>query len=188
MSDERLLSLIQTHLGRYPASEFMDVYKLLHQATFGPGHLIADKNAAREWLEREMETLVPSIKEPLVENIHPDGQMIRLHLRPYRAYEGKIKWLVDAFVRSAGQAGGTVDVMKQRWQCFEESCQPDGFLTGRFPRQELLMFGRIRSLEGWPAVHHSPTYQAAYKPYYRVLTRAEAEALCRQINAPFEVV
>ena len=53
MSEERVVALIRTHLARYPQMQLADIYKLLHQAAFGPGHLIASKKAAREWLEHE---------------------------------------------------------------------------------------------------------------------------------------
>src|SRR5512139_1780032 len=118
MSDEQLLDLIQTHIQRYPASEIMDVYKLLHQATFGPGHLIASKKNAREWLEREAELLTPSMRDPLVERIHPDGAIVRVHLRPYLAQGAKLKMLLDAFIRSAGQVPGDPELMARRWSFF----------------------------------------------------------------------
>jgi hypothetical protein len=187
MNDERLHALIQTHLTRYPQFEVMDTYKLLHQATFGPGHLIASKKATREWLESESEQLTPSMKELLVETIHPDGRIVRLHLRPYLAYGGKLKPLLDAFVRSAGQVPGDPDAMAHRWLVFERLCQPGGVYADRFDLQEVRMFGRIRRKENWPAMHHSPTYQTAYKPAYRVLTCEEAEALCGAIGVPFEL-
>lgn len=188
MSDEPLPVLIQTHLLRYPRSEITDVYKLLHQATFGPGHLITNKKAAREWLERESERLIPTNKEALVESIHPAGQIVRLHLRPYLAYGGKIKLLLDALIRSAEQTQGEAGLMARRWAVFNELCQPGGTYADRFDHQEIMLFGRTREREGWSAAHHSPAYQSAYQPCYRVLTRAEAENLCRKINAPFTVV
>ncbi len=187
-NDDRLLDLIQTHIQRYPASEIMDVYKLLHQATFGPGHLIASKKNAREWLEREAELLTPSAREPLVERIHPDGDIVRVHLRPYLARGAKLKLLLDAFVRSAGQVQGDLDLMARRWSFFVGKCHADGALAGRFDVEGALLFGRIRARENWPAMHHSPAYVAAYKPYYRVLTRTEAADLCGQIRVPFEMV
>ncbi len=188
MNDERLHALIQTHLLRYPRSEVMDVYKLLHQATFGPGHLIASKKNAREWLESECELLAPSSQEALVESAHPDGQIVRLHLRPYLAYGGKIKLLLDALIQSAEQVPGEPDTMARRWSEFESECQPGGRYTARFELQEVLLLGRIRRQERWAAIHHSPAYETAYKPHYRVLTRAEAEEVCAKIGQEFEVV
>jgi hypothetical protein len=181
-------ALIQTHLARYSQFEVMDAYKLLHQATFGPGYLITNKKTAREWLDSECEQLTPSGNEPLVENIHPDGLIIRMHLRPYLACGGKTKVLLDAFIRSAEQVPDAPELMAQRWSAFEAWCQPGGAYAARFDPQEVLLLGRFRRQEQWPATHHSPAYQNAYRPHYRVLTRGEAEVLCTKIGQGFEVV
>ena len=185
---DELAALIDTHLARYPEAGIADIYKLLHQATFGPGHLIASKKAAREWLEQEIEQLTPSREEPLVESIHPEGLIVRLHLRPYLSYETRSKPLLDVLARSAEQVVGDSETMERRWRVFEALCQPGAPYAPRFETREISLFGRIRRQERWPATHHSPAYERAYRPKYRVLTRAEADALGEKINAPFEVV
>ncbi len=187
MTDNRVVALIRTHLGRYPEAAVQDVYKLLHQATFGPGHAIASKKAAREWLEQESGQITPAAG-PLAENIHPDGAIVRLHLRPYLAQQGKLKPLLEAFIRSAELVQGDPAIMQRRWELFETLCQPGGPCAGRFERREVLLFGRVRAGEGWPAVAHSPVYVSAYAPRYRVLARTEAEALCDKARLPFEVI
>jgi hypothetical protein len=188
MSEDGLIALIQAHLARYPVSEIADVYKLLHQATFGPGHLIEDKRAAREFLHQECDQLTPSENAALVECIHPTGEIVRVHLRPYLALTTRLNWLLDAFVRSAGQVTGDPAVMAQRWVQFASLCETDEAFGERFARREIQLFSRFRAGETWPAVHHSPAYERAYHPKYRVLTRAEAEALCGRLKVPFVVV
>src|SRR5258705_13932064 len=104
MAAEKVAALIQAHVQRYPEIDILDVYKLLHQAVFGPGHAIVNQKnqkSAREWLERESDLLKPTLDEPLVENIHPDSALVRLHLRPYLAANGKLNKLFDAFVQSS---------------------------------------------------------------------------------------
>jgi hypothetical protein len=188
MGNDGVVELIRVHLERYPASGVMDVYKLLHQATFGPGHLIASKKAAQEWLEQEVDQLTPAPHEPLVENIHPEGELVRLHLRPYVAHRGQIKPLLDAFVRSADQVQGAPETILARWQVFETLCRAGEVWAQRFAWREVALFGRIRAQEHWPAVSHSPEYNSAYDPAYRVLTRPEAQALCEKYGVPFEVL
>jgi hypothetical protein len=188
MSEDRVAALIQTHLIRYPESEIADVYKLLHQAAFGPGHLIASKKAALEWLEQESGLVTPSQDAPLVENIHPDGAIVRLHLRPYLTRERKLKPLLEALVRSAEQVHGDAETMNHWWHVFETLCQAGAPHTDLFERREVVLFGRVSARDRWPAARHSPTYYAAYHPAYRVLTRSEAEALCAKLRMPFEVV
>ena len=185
MSYEHVSALIHTHLIRYATLEIADVYKLLHQATFGPGHAVTNKKIARDWLERDLERTAPRTDDPLVENIHPDGALVRLHLRPYVALGGGIKSLLDAFVRSAEQVTGDPVLMAQRWARFEQDCRANQFGADRWNLREIQFFGQAREQEKWPAVRHSPAYTTVYFPCYRVFTRAEAAALCRSLGTPF---
>jgi|SRR5690606_13158535 hypothetical protein len=187
MGDDRLAALIQTHVARYPASGVADIYKLLHQATFGPGHAVASKKAAREWLEQEAGKVGEPLGEPLIESAHPEGHIVRVHLRPYLAQGGKLDWLLDAFVRSAEMVAGAPELMGARWRAFAELCRGDGPLAGEFPLRELELFGAARAAERWPAVQHSPAFIEAYRPYYRVLVAGEASALCERLGVPFSV-
>lgn len=189
MGDDRLTALLQAHMARYPAMEVADVYKLLHQATFGPGHAVASTKAAREWLEQEAGQVPPlsATAWPLVESVHPEGHVVRVHLLPYLAHGGELKWLLEAFVRSADALRGDPAVMAARWRVFADLCALGGPLAGEFPAREIRLFGAARAAERWPAVQHSPAYNAAYTPSYRVLTAGEASALCDRLRVPFEI-
>lgn len=187
MGDDRLGALIQAHIARYPATAVADIYKLLHQATFGPGHAIASKKAAREWLEQEAELAGEPLGEPLVESVHPEGHLVRVHLRPYLAQRSKLDWLLDAFVRSAEMVTGDAELMIARWRAFADLCRGEGPLAGEFPLRELELFGAARAAEHWPAVQHSPSFVRAYRPRYRVLVAGEASALCERLGVPFTV-
>lgn len=188
MSHDQIVALIHTHLARYSEAGVADVYKLLHQATFGPGHLIASQKAAREILEQECEQLAPARDQALVENIHPQGAIVRVHLRPYLAYRSRVDWLLDAMVRSAEDVQGDPAIMAARWQVFATLCQTSDRFVERFNLREVDLFGQFRSRENWPAVQHSPAYVRAYQPKYRVLTRGEADALCTRLQVPFEMI
>lgn len=188
MSEDRIVALIATHLKRYAEAGIADVYKLLHQGVFGPGHLIASKKHAREWLEHEASLVTPDRMLPLVERIHPDGALVRFHVRPYLAYRESIRPLLDAFIQSAQVVVGDPAEMAAWWGIFEEQSAPGGSFAGRLPLREVRLFGKMRAEEQWPAMHHSPVYYAAYQPVYRVLTADHAEALCGKLNAPFEVI
>jgi hypothetical protein len=187
-TEQQVVALIETHLARYPMAQAGDIYKLLHQATFGPGHAIASRKVTRDWIEREMETLAPARDEAMLENAHPAREIVRLHLRPFMSYEGTPKMLVDAMVSSAKLVTGTIEQMVVRWAWFEASCQPGADFADRFALRGVQLLGRVRASEGWPAMHHSPTYHEAYRPAYRVLAASEAARLCDALGAPFEIV
>jgi hypothetical protein len=187
MDDDAVITLILRHLRRYPESDFHDVYKLLHQAAFGPGHAIKDKRKAHEWIERDLDTPAPSFNEPLVEVIHPAGEMVRLHLRPYAAQGGNLHRLRDAFVASAEATADNPDLMARWWAALCEwavagnAPRADGFDT-----REMDLFGRACGERGWPADRHSDVYRSAYAPAYRVLTADQAQALCQREKLAFE--
>ncbi|MCZ7538484.1 MAG: hypothetical protein M5U29_00870 [Anaerolineae bacterium] len=164
MSEERLVALIRTHLARYPQMQIADIYKLLHQAAFGPGHLVASKKAAREWLEHEAGRISPSAEEALLESAHPDAQIVRLHLRPYLAAGGGLKPLLEAFVRSAEQVRGDARQMAAWWQVFESLCAGGALCADMCQQREAALFGRARAQEE----------VAGGAPFSRILCRLPA--------------
>ncbi len=189
MADEtRVAALIAAHVQRYPELEASDVYKLLHQAVFGPGHAIKNQKAAREWLAREAEILKPVTGEPLVENIHPEGTVVRLHLRPYLSAGGSLNKLLDGFIQASKSIAGDPATMADWWTLFERMVGPGGPLATRFNPRDLALLRRARERENWPAMQHSPRFDRAYHPAYRVLASPTADALLRQQHIAFSPV
>lgn len=186
MSDAAVVTLIQRHLRRYPEGNFSDIYKLLHQAAFGPGHLISDKKKALEWIEKDLEGGGAEVSAPLVEAIHPAGAMVRVHLRPYAAHDGALEPLRDALVRSAVQRPDAPTTLAHWWEVFCEWAA--GARDDRLDGDEARLFGMACARQHWPAVHHSRAYREAYRPAYRVLTAAEAESLLTEQHIPYEVI
>jgi hypothetical protein len=187
MSEEKVAALIRAHVQRHPDLEILDVYKLLHQAAFGPGHAIQNQRAAREWLERESELYVPDASEALVENIHPDGAVVRIHLRPYLAAHGRLNDLLRGFIESSKAIVGDPDSLAAWWATFQE-LGGGGTLGKRFDPRVIALEGRTRAAEHWSAAQHSPTYERTYRPAYRVLGRAQAEGVLNAQNLPFNPV
>ena len=56
-------SILLAHAEKYPMMEPTDAVKLLYQAAFGPGHMIADRDAALARTRTEMQSVteVPKI-------------------------------------------------------------------------------------------------------------------------------
>jgi hypothetical protein len=177
--DDKLLALIRVHAGRYKELEVMDVYRLLHQATFGVGHSVRSEKAEREWLERESETLtaVKSDTSTVLESIHPDGQLVRLHLRPYLNAKGDLKKLLAAFVESSKAVQGSAATMEQYWAAFTRAVQTGAEFANHYDARTVELFGRTSAAAHWPASHHSPAVVYLYKPVYRVLTLPSAQYL-----------
>ncbi|NJL94584.1 MAG: hypothetical protein HC915_13095 [Anaerolineae bacterium] len=175
-------ALIKQHLARYPLMEVLDVYKLVHQGTFGIGHKVAKTAAEREWLQHEFKTSTADPTEPLLEVVSQDEQIARLNLRAYLAAGGALEALLDAYIASAAGAARTGAEMAATWDAFAQ-LTANSSLGQHFNPRDILHLGRIQREENdWSAMQHSPAYTRAYRPAYRVLVWAQAQQLLQRQN------
>ncbi len=171
------LSALRRHLERHPYAEAQDVYKLLHHSVMGPAHAIEDADAARSWLERELETLGPAQDdEPLVERLGGEPEIVRVHLRPFVASGGDPDALNTAFVASAS----AVPRRPERLGRLLEAAAAWLHESGRAELAEGLQHLAKRQAPGYGAVHHSQRYTDAAVPAYRVLTAEEAATVLKE--------
>jgi hypothetical protein len=72
------------HLDDHPLACADDLYKFLHQAVYGPGHAIPNREAAAAWMEREIENLDPPHEgESSCEVLGGEPPLVRVNLRPF---------------------------------------------------------------------------------------------------------
>jgi len=155
--------ILRDHLFRYPAMQIQDVYKLLHQAAFGSEHAISNPESARKWLERELVEMGSGTDEVTIDPISPDGEIARVHLRPFTAQGGDPETLLTAFIRTANEFHGDKNNLEEYWR----------IATGMMLSSALEMNDFIESMreKSYPAVHHSFAYEKIYRPAYRVVWR-----------------
>jgi hypothetical protein len=158
--------ILLEHLKRYPLMEVQDLYKLTYQAALGCEHAVVDLEQAHGWLQAELTGLPVGPDEPLIDFISPDGCIARIHLRPFMVYGGDMLQLSRVFLQSAGQYHGTVKLLQKYYQAAIDLSREDRL---PFRSHELLGFLSEMEGEGFPAVHHSTTFEGAYKPAYRVI-------------------
>ncbi len=164
-----------------PDLRIEDAYKFLFHATRGGEHAVDNEAAARLWLDREWAALGPPRPgEPLWEPLAADGRLGRLHLRPYRARGGNPADLHAAFVAGARAYDADPARFRKSWQALgrELQKQPVGHLT----RAEWKRLDRARRAQRYPAIHHSPEYERARRPAYRVLPAAQARPLLEALG------
>lgn len=159
--EQRVRSELESHRKRFPAMQPQDAVKFVFQALLGVGHLLDERDAVADYIDREMRALTPDPGEPLFERLSP--AWCRLNLR-----------------RAAAE-GLTPDMIAG--MMLVSSCAPP------FAREDVLRLcetlvpgadelGKIAD-EAW-LPSHSPAYRAAYHPAYRVVSAdwmALAEAL-----------
>jgi hypothetical protein len=157
----------------YPKAEALDLYKFAHHGILGSEHAVRDSVPVQAWMTREVAALPtrpePALhRAPLIEPLPPDGQFVRVHLRPYLKAKGDVGALVRAFIATAnGPRGDTA-----QFACAERALQalPPSLTPARDVRAVVALFREQRG-KGFDAVHHSPAFEAAYAPAYRVVHR-----------------
>ena len=157
-------AILRSHLSRYPVMQIQDLYKLVHQASMGSEHAVTDTQSARNWLTRELAEMGEGLLEPLIAPISADGEIARVHLRPYIAAGHDPDLLLEAFIRTASDYHGDVRLLEQYWQA--------AVTTAKFPAAKMDKFFLSMKAKFYPAVHHSTEYEKLYRPAYRVVALA----------------
>lgn len=157
-------SVIQSHLFRYQAMQIQDLYKLLHQAAMGSEHAVADPESARHWLARELLEMDEGPLEPLVDIISADGDIARIHLRPFVESGHDPDLLLEPFIRTANEYHGETCLLKKYWQA--------AVALADFPTAKMDEFFHSMEKQSFPAVHHSPEYRLDHRPAYRIVALA----------------
>ncbi len=158
-----------------------DAYKWLFHATLGGEHAVTSEEGPRAWLDDEWKTLaMPHKDEPLVVSLRPDGALVRLNLRLYKARGGDKESLLKAFIAAAKEFKSDRAIFKSGWLALGTKLKrrPLGLLTAK----GWLRLHKATRAHGYPAIEHSPAYEKANRPAYRVLTKERAASLTARLH------
>ncbi|MGC8492061.1 MAG: hypothetical protein ACP5SH_10025 [Syntrophobacteraceae bacterium] len=160
-----------------------DIYKCLHQGVFGVGHLIDNPLDFRSRLLNEIRRADSNYCEPLRERVSPDGLVMRINLRPFRAlFKEKEEMGCDLLVNwcrdSAARAPGSPAEFFHALECFMAINSAGeleaGGMVFSFPEHVVDDFMRevrnFTSETGFlPVLSHSAAYKSHNDPSYRVV-------------------
>lgn len=85
----------------YPAAEATDLYKLVFQDLYGPGHLLTDSLAAVRYISKEVAEMKDTNIFPLYEYTLCDSNFVRVNLILVKRGVIPLEKLVSALLRSA---------------------------------------------------------------------------------------
>ena len=148
---------------RHPSMTPQDLVKLCYQAAFGAEHLLADKEKALRYLEREWEQTPPS-KGPLYEEISPE--ICRVDLGAWKGRGFLPEWLFFFFAASCTPKEGAREVLAG---LLDESERLLTLSDASFSIEAWRIFRAAYENAGMPPMHHSETYRRAEKPAYRIV-------------------
>jgi hypothetical protein len=164
--ESHVREILLGEIERHPLSKVEDIYKFVHQASFGSEHAVKDTIAVRKWMENEITDLDFSVNDELINQLSPNGELVRVNLRPYLKKGFNSDDLLNAFVETANNYKGSAEDFNLFWREAEKLAEENKF---KFTAAELNTFFEDQAKKGYPAVHHSEEYEAEYKPAYRVV-------------------
>lgn len=166
-NDQKLLLWIQAKLSQRPKMELRDVYKLLYQGVLGSEHMISSSQAFTKRLVEEYNVVEPGMSDPLWEDVRPDGKIVRVNLRPFKALSGDLEKLSAACLDTGRRKWGTVQDLRLTWQRVLTGCHSNEL--GGWSSNDVHEIEQLVDVKGFPPLHHSLSYRQAYHPAYRLV-------------------
>ena len=164
---------ISNQLKTYPESRLLDLYKSFFQDRFGPGHIIRDRESARDYILSEL-TGADTLTGPGTEPCGWEGNYVRVNLSVVADGLLTADELTDALMASAKEVKEEdIERWKEEWKeewkeivVIIEKYYPDipKIEEDKTKIDELLASGQY-------AYHHSAVYNAAYHPHYRIIAK-----------------
>jgi zinc protease len=158
---------VKTFLDTYPGACAQDVYKMIFQATCGPGHLGSSRETVTANLEREWNSIEPE-DGPLWFPIALDNDWAWFNLKAWKFRKGECAPVAEALWQSICISKNNHDAVARNWQA----------AAGLFKQGELAIadpgwrhFNTRVTEENYPVKHHTDTFIRKYRPAYRVLSK-----------------
>ena len=172
MTDRRTQTeeMLIAHYQAYPQLQIRDIFKFLHQSSFGCEHLVTDLAGVIEYIRKEAATYSFHAKE----SVEPlDGDFCRVHLDWIK--EGlHAETLGKLFFLSAKPVENGKDLLEEKLTVFAQMVRK-GLLP--FTADEVEKEISEWRAAGYPACHHSDTFRSNYFLAYRVIRRDYAALL-----------
>ena len=160
---------VATQLATFPESRLQDLYKSFFQDYFGPGHIIADRQSALDYILSELAE-ADTLTGPETEPCGWQGNYVRVNLSVIADGRMSAEEMTDALMASAREVKDE-DVV--RWR--KEWAEIEAVIEKAYPGLPGLEGDKARLAEllaaGNYACHHSAAYEAAYHPHYRIILK-----------------
>ena len=168
---------IASQLEQYPESRVQDIYKSFCQDNLGPGHLIPNSEVARSYLMSELESYQADLDSARYDKptlryvpVGDKGNFVRVDLSVVLDGLVDAETLLDAFVRSANEGKVvTEEEWKAKWASVAAVLRKD-FPAIPDAGRDLAAIDSLMAA-GHFILHHSPEFEEAYHPHYRIVAR-----------------
>ena len=149
-------SYILNQFQTYPQLELQDLMKFLYQSSFGCEHLLSNPDTVQKQIQQELDTKLDTCNS--IEYL--DGDYVRLHLN----YGLSVNTLSTLFILSSQQEKNGKEQLEKKLQTLMISNKELPFSLNN-AKLTLLKWKE----DGYPAIHHSNTFNELYHPSYRLI-------------------
>lgn len=167
----------------YPESTLQDIYKSFFQDEYGPGHLLNDTVAARNYFERELSQM-ESGGNYRAEPCGTGKNFYRVPLDLVKDGLIPADTYFSAFMAGAAEfREPDIESWKENWGEILRTIEKMDLQLMNFEEDKGLLSELLT--EGKAMVHHSQRYGEKYRPHYRIMTKEEWIKLSAQIAVEF---
>ncbi len=142
----------------YPQLELQDLMKFLYQSSFGCEHLLSNPDTVKKQIQQELDTKLDTCNS--IEYL--DGDYVRLHLN----YGLSVNTLSTLFILSSQQEKNGKEQLEEKLQILIDMISNKELPFSLNNAKPTLLKWKE---DGYPAIHHSNTFNQLYHPSYRLI-------------------
>ena len=160
---------VRSYFLKYPEATLQDIYKGNFQDVFGPAHLLTNREAVENYINREIETAESLEGEDYVP-CGWQGNFYQVNLKVIA--DGRIPMddFVDAFIASANGIDTTLtQAWLDEWKLLQQATRKIVPHLQGFKEDSTLLANLLK--QGKYVVHHSRKFNQYYHPHYRIIRR-----------------
>lgn len=160
---------VRSYFLKYPEATLQDIYKGSFQDVFGPAHLLTNREAVENYINREIETAESLEGEDYVP-CGWQGNFYQVNLKVIA--DGRIPMddFVDAFMASANGIDTTLtQAWLEEWEELQQATRKIVPHLQGFKEDSTLLANLLK--QGKYVVHHSRKFNQYYHPHYRIIRR-----------------
>ncbi|NNG26204.1 MAG: hypothetical protein HKM87_01650 [Ignavibacteriaceae bacterium] len=165
--------LEEMHL--HPEARLVDIYKFFFQGTFGPGHIIRDKQSALNYLQNELQSAT-DFDSVLWQPVGYNKQYYRINLSLIKEGTFSEEELFNAFVQSADSSTvPSIEEWIKEWNFVLNIIEAMNLKITNYEEDKGILFDMLE--KGNILVRHSDIYRELYHPHYRIVNSKQFENL-----------
>jgi len=165
--------LEEMHL--HPEARLVDIYKFFFQGTFGPGHIISDKESALKYLQNELQSMT-DFDSLLWQPVGYNKQYSRVSLGLVKEGTLSEEELFNAFIQSADlSVQPSIEEWIKEWDFILNIIETMNLKIINYEEDKSILDDMLK--EGNILVRHSDIYRELYHPHYRLVNSKQFEKL-----------